>query len=100
MKLIFADTFYGIALVNQRDDWHQKNDKSYYNNTQELVSPIPVNMSFKKARSRFRFYDKYWIKFVGARFVFAIAYQHLFTLFPPASFFLNYYDYIDRASRP
>jgi len=24
MKLIFADTFYWIALLNQRDDWHQQ----------------------------------------------------------------------------
>lgn len=24
MKLIFADTFYWLALVNPRDDWHQE----------------------------------------------------------------------------
>ncbi len=24
MKLIFADTFYWISLVNQRDNWHQQ----------------------------------------------------------------------------
>jgi hypothetical protein len=69
MKLIFSDTFYWIDLVNKRDYWHQKNDKSYYNNTHDRVSPIPVNMSFKKARSRFLFLRaiNYGLKFVGAR---------------------------------
>jgi predicted nucleic acid-binding protein len=24
MKTIFADTFYWVALINNRDDWHEK----------------------------------------------------------------------------
>jgi predicted nucleic acid-binding protein len=24
MKLIFADTFYWVALINDRDDWHAR----------------------------------------------------------------------------
>lgn len=24
MKIIFADTFYWIALINQKDDWHER----------------------------------------------------------------------------
>ncbi|MEC4804209.1 MAG: hypothetical protein SAJ12_04085 [Jaaginema sp. PMC 1079.18] len=24
MRLIFADTFYWIALINQKDDWHER----------------------------------------------------------------------------